>query len=61
MLYVLWRFRGVDPYERLHGGARPPGPFPDRHDALLTAFAVHAALNESAVRDLGEALAGLGV
>lgn len=58
-LYAQWRFLGLDPF-RAFGGLGEPA-FPERVEAMLTAFALHAANAESAVQDAIEALgSGLG-
>lgn len=60
MLYAQWRYRGLDPYVATYGD-KEPGPWPARHEAVLTAFAIHAALTEGATKDFLDAFGdGLG-
>jgi len=59
-LYAMWRFLKIDPATAFYG--RPVQPFHDlRVDALLTAFARHAAEAESAARDAIESAAAHSV
>jgi hypothetical protein len=51
--YCQWRFRNAPPYETLCG--EPPGPWPARLDAVLTAFALYAGEQEGSVLTVVEA------
>lgn len=58
MLYGQWRFRGLDPFVVLYGDTQP-GPWESRREAVLTAFAIHAAASEGATKDFIEAFGAL--
>lgn len=56
-LYAQWRYRGVSPRVAFLGPGAARSLFPEREEAILVAFAEHAALQEGAARDAIEAFA----
>lgn len=57
-LYAQWRYRGLSPFAALNGSGAGEPPFPGRVEALLTAFAIHAAEVDRAVLSIAEGFSG---
>jgi hypothetical protein len=57
-LYSQWRYRGIDPFTYLHRGADVDEAWEDGREAVLTAFAEHAASVDRAMLDFGMSMAG---
>lgn len=51
-LYAQWRFRGIDPFVAFNGEGCSDPPWPGRLEAVMTAFAMEAAMHERAPTDL---------
>lgn len=58
-LYAQWRFRGIDPYVTYNGVGCLASPWPGRVEAVMTAFAIEAAMFEAAPSNLMQLLPGV--
>lgn len=57
-MYGQWRFRGIHPFELYTGLPVSEALWPARIEAVMQAFAIHAAMHERTIQDIAKAFAG---